>query len=180
MNEKTCDEMMDTFFSLDKNERYPLRLTLHLLSCAKCRTQVRLCTLAEKICAGPLARPADEEDVMRLMARVRRHIPEPSDAGPISLRRWIVSGVAMIAAMMLFAVISPKSSGNYLQLAFYLVFAGAVTAYCAIFIAATWTFSSKKSTPSAAPKTPKALPLFKEGGRLPPRVMLIKVKLNRE
>jgi hypothetical protein len=144
MNNKTCDEMMDIFFSLDKNERYPLRLTLHLLSCAQCRTQVRLCTLAEKICAEPLARPADEADVMRLMARVRQHMPEQSDTSPISLRRWIVSGVTMILAMMLFAVISPKSSGNYLQLAFYLVFAGAVTAYCAIFIASNMDFFIKK------------------------------------
>jgi len=144
MNTQTCDEMMNTFFSLDKNERYPLKLTLHLLACETCRTQVRLCTLAEKVSAEPLARPADEDAVSALIKKIKSASPDHNDVSPISLRRWIVSGIVMIFTMMCFAVLSPQTSGNYLQLAFYLVFAGAVTAYCALFITSNIDFFIKK------------------------------------
>jgi hypothetical protein len=144
MNKKVCDEMMDAFFSLDKDEHYPLKLTLHLLACETCRTQVRLCTLAEKVSAAPLLRPADDDAVQALMAKIIEAFPDHKEIGPISFRRWIVSGVVMILAMMLFAVVSPQSSGDYLQLAFYLVFGGVVTAYCALFIASNMDFFVKK------------------------------------
>jgi hypothetical protein len=144
MNNKTCDDMMETFFALDKHERYPLKLTLHLLACQKCRTQVRLCTIAERLCAEPLKRGARDEEVDALIAKIRGVNPESADASPISLRRWIVSGVAMIAAMMLFTVISPRSAGNHLQLAFYLMFGCVVTAYCSVFIASNIDFFVKK------------------------------------
>jgi hypothetical protein len=144
MNTHICDEMMDKFFSLDKNERYPLKLTLHLLTCETCRTQVRLCTLAEKVSAAPLARPADEDAIGALIQKIKAASPDHSDVSPISLRRWIVSGIVMIFMMMFFVVASPQTSGNYLQLAFYLVFAGAVTAYCALFIASNMDFFIKK------------------------------------
>jgi hypothetical protein len=145
MNDKTCNDMMDTFFALDKHERYPLKLTLHLLACPKCRTQVRLCTIAERVCAEPLKRNAREEEVDALAAKIRSANPNSADVSPISLRRWIVSGVTMILAMMVFTVISPRSAGNHLQLAFYLVFGCVVTAYCSVFIASNIDFFVKKT-----------------------------------
>ncbi|MDR1786607.1 MAG: hypothetical protein LBR23_09150 [Spirochaetaceae bacterium] len=144
MNEKTCAAMMDVFFGLDKNERYPLKLTLHLLACKTCRTQVRLCTLAERALAAPVLRPVPQMEADALTERVARAFPRRGEGSPISLRRWIVSGAAMILAMMLFTLVSPQSAGNHLQLAFYLVFGCVVTAYCALFIAGNMDFFVKK------------------------------------
>ena len=47
MKKEKCDRIMDSFLELDKNQKIPFRITWHLLTCKKCRTQVRLCTLAE-------------------------------------------------------------------------------------------------------------------------------------
>ena len=49
---KICEERMNEFLMLDKNERIPLRVTLHLLKCAKCRSEVRLMTMAERVCSA--------------------------------------------------------------------------------------------------------------------------------
>jgi len=144
MDKTKCNELMDIFFSLDKYERYPLKLTLHLLVCETCRTQIRLCTLAQKVIAEPLMRPADKQTVDVLMTKINEVFPNHNETSPISLRRWIISGLAMILAMMLFTVVSPKSAGNHLQLAFYLVFGCVVSAYCALFIASNMDFFIKK------------------------------------
>ena len=34
---KECNSVMEEYLSLDKGERIPLPITLHLLSCKKCR-----------------------------------------------------------------------------------------------------------------------------------------------
>ena len=36
-----CNRVMDIYLGLDKGERVPLNVTLHLLTCAKCRKQVK-------------------------------------------------------------------------------------------------------------------------------------------
>jgi uncharacterized protein YbaR (Trm112 family) len=144
MNKKNCAGMMDVFFGLDKNARYPLKLTLHLLACPACRTQVRLLTLAERTLAKPLSQPITQAEAEAITAKVARAFPAQEEPSPISLRRWILSGAAMIFAMLFFALVSPRSAGNYLQLAFYLVFGCAVAAYCCIFSAGNMDFFIKK------------------------------------
>jgi hypothetical protein len=143
-----CDAVMNAFFGLDKHERLPLGMTLHLLRCRKCRTQVRRCALAEKACAEPLLRPADDEAHAALMARISAACPLGAGAGRVSLRRWIVSGVAMIAAMTVFGVFSADTALG-VQLSFYIVFAGVVCAYCALFIGGNMDFFAKKIELSA-------------------------------
>ena len=44
-----CDFYMDKFLALDKGERIPLSVSLHLLKCKNCRSQVRLLTKSEKL-----------------------------------------------------------------------------------------------------------------------------------
>ena len=61
---------MDRFLELDKNERLPLGVTIHLLYCKKCRTEVRLFTMAEKVCAQPLKIPvADNDKIISLLMK---------------------------------------------------------------------------------------------------------------
>ncbi len=48
-NEK-CGNSMEQYLSLDKNERVPLKISMHLLSCKKCRAQIKMLKTAEKVC----------------------------------------------------------------------------------------------------------------------------------
>ena len=61
---------------------------------------------------------------------------------PLSLKRWIVSGIVMIIAMLFFGI-TDTSNNSQLSLSFYLVFAGIVTAYCAMFVGCNMDFFVK-------------------------------------
>ena len=53
MKNEKCEKIMDTFLALDKDERLPLSVSLHLLACPHCRSQVRLsCLRAAFVCRG--------------------------------------------------------------------------------------------------------------------------------
>jgi hypothetical protein len=135
---------MNAFFELDKNERMPLSITIHLLSCKRCRTQVRLCTLAERVNAQPLLRPADRAELEALMQKLNASMPVRKELHYISMRRWIALGVVMIMAMLFFPFVTSGTVQPSLNLAFYLVFAGVITAYCAFFVASNMDFFVKK------------------------------------
>ena len=143
---KKCDEMMNTFLMLDKNERIPLGVTLHLLTCHECRNEVRLMGMAERIGASELnvRAPILAEDIKAAIMSLN-----PSwkiEPKPVSMRKWVVGGVFMIVFMLFFnlfvRIFGFKS--EMLQLAFYLVFAGFVTFYCMAFVGANMDFFIKR------------------------------------
>ena len=163
----TCEKAFDRYLDLDKNERVPFLVTLHLLVCPACRTGVRCMTRAEQILAVPLsparAKPAldpansalEEVDDPVIHAALERiaaaglSYPVLEDEGRVSLFRWLVSGVILAGG---FAVI-PFSSigewgrtvfGNSFSVPFYLLCGIAVTAYCGLFIGTNIDFFVKK------------------------------------
>ena len=143
-NKKNCENIMDTFLSLDKDEHIPLKVSLHLLSCPKCRTQVRMMTKAEHLAKVPLSQAVNESD--SVIASVLKKIDTQkgsSTPNPISLRQWIVSGILMILLMLSFGLYTAESSEE-LKIAFYLVFALIITIYCAMFIGCNIDFFIKK------------------------------------
>jgi hypothetical protein len=140
---------MDRFCELDKNQSFPLALTLHLLRCKQCRTQVRLCSLAEEICTAPLAVPANDAEIAALMrtlraAQSRIPLPFSGDGGYISLRRWIVLGIVMITFMIFVGFMTLERDPSSLQISTYVVFACMITAYCAFFVGSNMDFFVKK------------------------------------
>jgi hypothetical protein len=143
--------MMDVFFALDKRERLPLRLTVHLLFCKECRTAVRLCTLAEKAAARPLFQDGEIADVAAIMEKVRAVYPIVGNDHPfISLRRWIVLGVVMILAMIFVSFLTlggsaPGSNALALQFSSYIVFGGMIAVYCAFFVGSNMDFFVKQA-----------------------------------
>ena len=145
MSTDVCTKVMNTFFALDKNERLPLWATAHLLVCRKCRTQVRLCTLAEQVCADSLKQPLPQghDLVQGILYRIE-HSQELKDIQPITMRKWIFSGIAMIAAMLAFGLSTTADTDPRLLIAFYLLFGGIVTVYCALFIGSNLDFFVKK------------------------------------
>ncbi|AEE15967.1 hypothetical protein [Treponema brennaborense] len=143
---RTCEQIMDDFLALDKNERMPLHVTVHLLRCKKCRTAVRLCSCAEKSAARPLktAESAAGAAVVALMKKIDPSYKGEEPVAPISLKRWVVSGIAMIVAMLMFRLTPAAMSSETLVVSFYLLFALVVTAYCAIFVGSNLDFFVKK------------------------------------
>lgn len=137
---------MDRFLELDKNERLPLGVTIHLLYCKKCRTEVRLFTMAEKVCAQPLKIPVADNDkiISLLMKKIDPSYDENAKVMHISMRRWIVSGVAMILAMLVFLFVRSSVPSNALDIAFCLLFTCVVSAYCALFVGSNMDFFVKK------------------------------------
>lgn len=144
MNEK-CENQMNTFLMLDKNQRLPLGLTLHLLKCPECRNQVRLMTMAERIAAKPLkvSVPVSAESIKEMV-----HGLNLNWIKPVSMTKWVVGGILMIIFMLFFSIFVRMFgfSNENLQLAFYLVFAGFVTIYCMSFVGANMDFFIKKIT----------------------------------
>lgn len=146
--DKVCEQNMNAFLMLDKNERIPLRVTLHLLRCPECRSGVRLMTMAERVCAAPLkvSLPVSGESVREAVMRLgqgRRLEPRP-----VSMRKWVAGGVSMIVFMLFFNLLAKLIGfqSENLQLAFYLVFAALVTSYCMAFVGANMDFFIKKMT----------------------------------
>lgn len=136
--------MMDRYLRLDKNQRLPFIMTLHLLACRKCRTQVRLLSLAEKVAAGPLKIPVPLDDTTITAVLKQIGTTYPATRNPISLEKWIVSGILMIVFLLIFGVITNNASSQELLIAFYLMFAVLVTGYCALFIGCNMDFFVKK------------------------------------
>jgi hypothetical protein len=138
---------MDTFFALDKNQKIPLPVTMHLLACRKCRSQVRLLTMAEKIAAKELkqAEPLDNEILLSIMKKVDPQYAEKlADSIPtVSMIKWIAAGCIMIGALLFYGIFNTTQTSSPLTVSFYLFFAAAVTAYCAVFIGSNMDFFVK-------------------------------------
>ena len=148
-NNNKCEEAMEKFMLLDKDEHIPLKITAHLLCCKKCRTQVRLLTKAEQITAQPLKiqTPLTDNSLQKLMERVNKLNPtwqkDKSVPNPITMKGWVISGLLMIILMLTFGLFTPREDST-LMIAFYLVFAAIITAYCAVFIGSNIDFFVKK------------------------------------
>ena len=123
---------MDDFLMLDKNERIPIKITLHLLKCKKCRSQVHYLTLSEKYAAEKLQ--------YRPLTQMLENIP----IKPVSMAKWIVSGILMIIMMVIFGLFLNRIDRAGFSIIFNLIFGLLVTAYCAIFVGTNIDFFIKK------------------------------------
>lgn len=124
-NAASCEKVMNRFLELDKGERLPFLLTLHLLRCKDCRTQVRLMTIAERVTA-------------------RRMRPALYAPKPVTLTKWVVGGILMVCSMLAFVFTADFYADELWQTAFALVFAASITGYCAIFVGCNLDFFVKK------------------------------------
>lgn len=134
MKNETCEKNMDKFLALDKYERIPLGVTLHFLCCKKCRTQARYLTIAERYTSEPIR----ETPVKNML----ENIP----IKPVSMAKWIISGIIMILMMVTFGLFLNKTDSTTFAIIFNVLFGLIITAYCSIFVAANMDFFMKKSS----------------------------------
>ncbi len=158
----TCDRAFDRYMALDKNERVPLRVTFHLVGCPACRTAVRTMTRAEVLLARPLApspvaashaSATADPVILAAMERIRLSglaYPDLSgDEGRVSMTRWVVAGVALIAG---FGIQSGTALGDWSRLVFgnsysipFSILCGvAVTVFGGLFVGSNIDFFVKK------------------------------------
>ena len=147
IRQSRCDKMMDKFLLIDKHERIPLDVTLHLLRCKKCRTQVRYLTKAEKFASAPLKInvPVTDSKIKEILRQSNFAIKiENNKIKPVSMKKWIFCGILMIFLMLSYTFYAAKMGNEAAIAFFYIIFGIVVTAYCAIFIAANLDFVIKK------------------------------------
>ncbi len=140
-----CGAVMTKFMALDIKDRLPLDVTVHLLFCRQCRTQVRLLTLAERQAARPVCDPVplDDELLQRIVSNLG--LGDGSQTKHVSMKKWVVAGILMIAALMVFPLVNISAAGSsILTIAFYIFFGCAVTVYCALFIGSNMDFFVKQ------------------------------------
>lgn len=143
---KKCEEIMTEYISLDKNEHIPLKLSLHFLFCEKCRTQVKMLAAAEKAASAPLKLqvPLTDDSIAGVMNRVAPDAYRRMIEKPISMRRWIVSGISMIALLFVPFLLTDRLNSRNLSIAYSLLIALFVTVYCCVFVFGNIDFFIKK------------------------------------
>jgi hypothetical protein len=151
MNSEKCNKIMDRYLELDKGERIPFEVTLHILCCRKCRTDVKLMAQAEKLLSEPLTIPVPITDtkIENILCTIDPSFSNTRLKNPISLKNWIIGGVLMILFMFVF--VFSRNIGRNLDVAISLVFAGCVIAYILMFVFSNIDFFVKKiNTPKTA------------------------------
>lgn len=145
MKKEKCKEIMDQFLLLDKNQKIPLKITLHLLACKECRTQVRLCTLAERASAKSLNEksPLNNDTLISIMSKISPKTMKQEKVKHVSLVHWIIIGLVMLVAMLFYGIQTVSLNSSIIVLPFYLCFAGIVCVYCALFVGSNLDFFVK-------------------------------------
>lgn len=158
----TCEKAMDRYLRLDKDERVPFGVTVHLIACPACRTAVRRLTKAERAVAVPFAAQsafarvpdtAADSAFSALVAKIASDgLAYPSSCPAerrVSLYRWLVCGLALILgfAVVPFSSIGVWTSttfGSSFIVPFYLIFGLATAIYCGLFVGTNIDFFVKK------------------------------------
>lgn len=138
---KECDEFMEAYLSLDKGRNVPLSLSVHLLTCASCRKEVKAFSKAEKGASKPLLsyKRADISYFTNLLTQKLQKRPKGKK---LLLCPEIIAGLVCIAAS--FALIAFSSANSALRFTCYLFIALIIILYCISFIALNLDFFSKK------------------------------------
>lgn len=141
---KKCSEVMDGFLELDKHQRIPLWITMHLLTCSECRNNVRLYTQAEKFLATE--NDGEASFTYAAISDVKEKLyPGSTREKKVPLFYWLVIGIILVACMILSTFFAGKIIPELLSLVWIFV-AVVVTTYCMLFIGMNMDFFVKQSS----------------------------------
>ncbi len=150
-----CERTINRYMELDKHQRVPLPVTLHLLVCRSCRTTIRHLTRAESLMADPLRSGNSIPDEMidlsmkKIIASGLAYPRTYPREYAVSMKKWVIAGCALIAGFMFVplssvSIWSRDSLGQSYAVALYLLCGLAVTAYCGLFVGTNIDFFIKK------------------------------------
>lgn len=124
---------MEKYLGLDKGERVPLLMTLHLLVCKNCRSEVRFLNKAESVATKSVSEEVlvNDDSIAAVMKKI--YASDESMENPLSLSKWIFGGIAMLLLFVVFAIFTRKIGSSTLKICLYIEFALMITIYCAVF-----------------------------------------------
>ncbi len=141
---KNCDDYITEYLMLDKNQRIPFKLSLHLLSCKKCRKTIKALAKAEKISARPLKikAPVNSQEITQIVSQIDPNYKPKNQK--INFINWIVAGIILIASMILANILTKGISASFLSFVVIMIFAFLLIFYFFGFIYSNIEFFVKK------------------------------------
>lgn len=144
-----CAVAFERYLALDKHQRVPLPLTLHLFVCPVCRAAVRQVSRAESLLSRPYAATSPKASLQHdpVLCAAMEKIAAAGLAYPVqapvakrvSLFRWFIVGVLLVGGFAVLpvtasGVMMTEQFGTALVVPFYILCGCAVTAYGGLFI----------------------------------------------
>lgn len=141
---KTCDDYLNDYLLLDKNQKIPLKLSMHFLLCKDCRKIIRSLSQAEKIAAEPLKikSPVNSQEITQIVQQIDPdYNPKKSK---VSFTTWVFVGIILIISMILANILTKSISTSFLSFVTAMSFVLLFCLYFFAFVQANMEFFVKK------------------------------------
>lgn len=145
MKNKKCEQIIEKYLQLDKNQRLPASITLHLLSCKNCRNKIRMLSLAEEKIKEPVQLITVQFSTIESV--IQKISPETYSAiskKPISLVNWIINGILVILFLGFSVIFATKFNSSSLTFVYTITSVAAIVTYCLAFVISNIDFFVKK------------------------------------
>lgn len=142
-----CNDYLEVFYGLDKHEHLPIKLSLHLLFCRKCRTTVRTLTKTEKLLSEKAMAPSRESS--KTAASVLNAIENTNldyHENKTSLRKWALSGTGLFACLLIMVPLLILKGQDFLSLVSTISFSAMICIWCSLFVGNNMDFFVKMSS----------------------------------
>jgi hypothetical protein len=146
MKNKKCNKIIERYLQLDKNQRLPLAITLHILSCKSCKNKIRMMSLAEESIKEPIsiAVPITDNSIEQIMQKISPESYNKITKNPISMTNWIISGIITILLLCASVIFASKFNSSALTFIYTLISGTAIITYCCAFVISNIDFFIKK------------------------------------
>lgn len=146
MKNKKCNKIIERYLQLDKNQRLPLSITLHILSCKSCKNKIRMMSLAEESIKEPISItvPITDNSIEQIMQKISPESYNKITKNPISMTNWIISGIITILLLCDSVIFASKFNSSTLTFIYTLISGTAIITYCCAFVISNIDFFIKK------------------------------------
>lgn len=133
-SEEKCDEIMDTYIGLEKGDKVPAAITLHLLTCKKCRKEVQTLNHAKKLVTKPLHEhpPVEVDSITDIMKKLDINYAPKKHSVPLIW--WVIIGIILIIAMVAMCLVVNRLSFRIFRFILLITITGSIIAYAMLFI----------------------------------------------
>lgn len=131
-----CEQIMNEYLALDKNQRVPLKISKHLLTCEHCRSKIKLIATAEKQISAPLKVEANKTDssIEAVMSEINKIEMEKIRKHQLPVIWWVIFGLIMIVLLVGATQYIRGFNNNYITSTYALLLAGCIIGYTAVFV----------------------------------------------
>ena len=140
----TCENFMEKYLLLDKNEFLPLNMIVHLLFCNECRTVVRKFSKAEKLTAQMEQRECkiNYENSINNFDILQKIFKDDMKIHKVHLYNWIFIGIILLICMVFCSIILNRFIPQ-MQNVWFVFIAAVICTYCVIFVGMNMDFFVK-------------------------------------